>query len=149
MAAGVNAEAFNPEAYDVEIQRTAALRVVLPAVDTCARLILGMKWRFFIAKKASSFIVSDHPFCMINRRDPEIPSGLGSKHIQVSLPLTPCWLLRLSAEFRNQLKGFRRSGKSRSEAPARPDERSSQDGPRPSDRLFLVFRVTQCKSFPM
>ena len=86
--AGVDADAFNPEAYDVEVQRTAALRVALPSVTDCAKLLFQMNWRFFIAKRSSPFIVSDHPFCMVNLREPEMPSGLGSKHIQVSLPLT-------------------------------------------------------------
>lgn len=85
--AGMNIDAFDSSRYTVEVPTVRALQMMLPSLEKAADMISRMGWTMWVAEGADWFVTSDNPYMMLNPKVPPWGWGLGTKHIEVTLPL--------------------------------------------------------------
>ncbi len=76
--------------YKIEAHPNSSLELIIDMNNSIYNLIRQMNWLFVIAPRNASFILSDHPFSIVN---PDIQAGrqigLAMKETEIQVPLTP------------------------------------------------------------
>ena len=85
---GMTIDAFDSSRYRVEVPTVRALQIMLPSLEKAADIISRMGWTLWVSEGADWFVTSDNPYMMLNPNLPPWGWGLGTKGIEVTIPLT-------------------------------------------------------------
>ena len=85
---GMTIDAFDSSRYTIDVPTVRALQMMLPSLEKAGDMISHMGWTLFVAEGNDWFVTSDNPYMMLNPKLPPWGWGLGTQHIEVTMPLT-------------------------------------------------------------